>query len=148
MSITDLPHVNAALNGATIVLLAAGLAFIVSGRRQAHKLSMIGALIASALFLISYLIYHFSAGLAKFGGEGVIRPIYFGVLIAHVVIAAVIVPLVPLTAYRALTGRFEKHKRIARWTWPLWMYVAVSGVVVYVMTVHLFPESGGPYAGN
>jgi uncharacterized membrane protein YozB (DUF420 family) len=107
---------------------------------------MIGALTVSVAFLVTYLIYHFNSGLAKFGGEGIIRPIYFTLLITHVAFAAVITPLVPITVYRALKGRFERHKRIARWTWPLWMFVAVSGVVVYVMAVQLYPDAQGPYA--
>jgi putative membrane protein len=146
LQIVDLPHVNAALNGATIVFLAAGLAFIRSGRRAEHRACMIGALTVSVAFLVTYLIYHFNSGLAKFGGEGIIRPIYFTLLITHVAFAAVITPLVPITVYRALKGRFERHKRIARWTWPLWMFVAVSGVVVYVMAVQLYPDAQGPYA--
>ncbi|SUS03801.1 conserved membrane hypothetical protein [uncultured Defluviicoccus sp.] len=139
IEIADLPHVNAALNAVTIVFLAAGFAFIRGGNRAWHRAAMMAALAASAGFLISYLIYHFNSGLAKFGGEGIIRPIYFSILIAHVLIAVVITALVPITVWRALSGRFEQHRRLARWTWPLWMYVAVSGVVVYVMAVHLFP---------
>lgn len=146
LQITDLPHVNAALNGATIVFLVAGLAFILTGRRAEHRACMIGALSVSVAFLVSYLVYHFNAGLAKFGGEGMVRPVYFTLLIIHIAIAAVITPLVPITAYRALRGRFERHKRIARWTWPLWMFVAVSGIVVYVMAVHIYPDPQGPYA--
>jgi uncharacterized membrane protein YozB (DUF420 family) len=107
---------------------------------------MLGAVAVSAAFLVTYLIYHFNAGLAKFGGVGVIRPIYFALLIAHVVIAIVITPLVPITLFRALRGDYDRHRRIARWTWPLWMYVAVSGVVVYVMAIHLYPLAGGPDA--
>jgi len=137
--IADLPHVNAAFNGVTIVFLTFGFYYIRSGNRQRHKACMIGALVASAAFLVTYLIYHFNSGLAKFGGEGIIRPIYFSILIAHVLIAVVITPLVPVTVYRALKGQFDKHKRLARWTWPLWMYVAVSGVVVYAMAIHIFP---------
>lgn len=139
IEIADLPHLNAALNAVTIVFLSAGFAFIRGGNRAWHRAAMIAALAASAGFLISYLIYHFNSGLAKFGGEGIIRPIYFSILIAHVLIAVVITALVPITVWRALSGRFEQHRRLARWTWPLWMYVAVSGVVVYVMAVHLFP---------
>jgi len=146
LQLTDLPHVNAALNGATIVFLAAGLAFIRTGRRAEHRACMIGALSVSVAFLVSYLIYHFNAGLAKFGGEGMVRPVYFTLLIIHIAIAAVITPLVPITAYRALRGRFDRHKRIARWTWPLWMFVAVSGIVVYAMAVHVYPDPQGPYA--
>jgi putative membrane protein len=108
---------------------------------------MLSAVVVSGLFLISYLIYHFNSGLAKFGGEGIVRPIYFGILIAHVIGAVLITALVPITLFRALAERFDRHKKIARWTWPLWMYVAVSGVVVYVLAVHMFPYVGGPDAG-
>jgi len=147
IGISDLPHVNAALNAISIVFLALGLRFILRGDRRRHKAMMLSAATVSALFLVTYLIYHFNSGLAKFGGEGIIRPIYFGILIAHVIGAVVITPLVPLTLYRALRGQYDRHRRIARWTWPLWMYVAVSGVVVYVMATHLFPFTGGPHAG-
>lgn len=140
LEISDLPHVNAAFNGVTTIFLWAGFVFIRKGKKDLHRACMIGALAASLAFLVTYLIYHFNAGLAKFGGEGIVRPIYFGLLIAHIVFAAVIVPLVPLTVFRAATGAFAKHRRIARWTWPLWMFVAVSGVIVYVMAVHLFPQ--------
>jgi putative membrane protein len=146
LSVADLPHLNAALNIVTIVLLAAALAFIVKGDRQNHKRCMLAALAVSAAFLTSYLIYHFNSGLAKFGGEGLIRPAYFTLLILHVAAAVVITALVPMTVYRALKGDFERHRRLARWTWPLWMYVAVSGVVVYVMAIHLYPDPAGPYA--
>lgn len=147
LEIHELPHVNAALNGATILFLAAGLYFILKGRPERHRACMIGALVVSAGFLVSYLIYHFNSGLAQFGGTGTIRPIYFSILIAHIIIAVVITPLVPITVFRALTGRFERHKRIARWTWPLWMYVAVSGVVVYVMAIHIYPYGGADVGG-
>ena len=100
---------------------------------------MLAALAISAAFLAVYLYYHANAGLARFGGEGVIRPIYFTILIAHIVMAVVIVPLVPAAVYLALRGRFERHRRLARWTLPVWLYVTVSGVVVYVMAVHLYP---------
>jgi putative membrane protein len=143
----DLTHVNAALNAATIVFLGMGLWFILQGDRRRHRASMLAALAVSAMFLVSYLIYHFNAGLAKFGGEGAIRPIYFSILILHVVAAVAITPLVPVTVFRAISGRYDRHRKIARWTWPLWMYVAVSGVVVYVMAVHIYPYGGNSYAG-
>ena len=143
----DLTHVNAALNAATIVFLGMGLWFILQGDRRRHRATMLAALAVSAMFLVSYLIYHFNAGLAKFGGEGAIRPIYFTVLALHVVAAVVITPLVPVTVFRALSGRYDSHRKLARWTWPLWMYVAVSGVVVYVMAVHVYPYGGNSYAG-
>lgn len=146
LTITDLPHVNASLNAATIFFLSAGFYFIRTGQKERHRAAMIGALAVSAAFLVTYLIYHFNSGLAKFGGEGIVRPIYFTILIAHIIVATAIVPLVPITVYRALTTSFERHRKIARWTWPLWMYVAVSGVVVYVMAVQIYPYAGGPYA--
>ncbi len=145
LEITDLPHLNATLNGATILFLAGGLYFILNGERERHRACMIAALVVSVAFLASYLTYHFNSGLAKFGGEGLIRPIYFTILIVHILVAAVITPLVPLTAYWALTEQFARHKRIARWAWPLWMFVAVSGVVVYVMAIHLYPDPAGPH---
>ena len=141
--IDDLPHINAALNLVSAIFLALGLYFILRGDRQRHRQMMLSAVAASAVFLVTYLIYHFNSGLARFGGEGIVRPIYFGILFAHVIGAVIITPLVPITLYRALTGQFDRHRRIARWTWPLWMYVAVSGVVVYVMAVHMFPYVGG-----
>ena len=147
IDIAELTHLNAALNAATMVFLGAGLWFILRGERQRHRASMLAAFVVSVAFLSSYLIYHFSAGLAKFGGEGVIRPIYFAILLLHVVAAVAITLLVPITLFRALAGRFDRHRKIARWTWPLWMYVAVSGVVVYVMSVHLFPYAGVLHAG-
>ncbi len=142
IAISDLTHVNAALNAATIVFLGMGLWFILRGERQRHRAAMLAALTVSGAFLITYLIYHFNAGLAKFGGEGLIRPIYFTVLALHVLAATIITPLVPVTVFRALAGRYDRHRKIARWTWPLWMYVAVSGVIVYIMAVHIYPYQG------
>jgi uncharacterized membrane protein YozB (DUF420 family) len=147
IAIADLPHVNAALNAVTIVFLSAGYYFIRSGEREKHKACMLGAIAVSAAFLVTYLIYHFNSGLARFGGEGWIRPVYFTILIVHVIVAVVITVMVPVTVVRALAGRFDRHRRIARWTWPLWMYVAISGVVVYVMAIHMFPY-GGAHAGG
>jgi putative membrane protein len=147
IAVSDLPHVNAALNLLSIVFLALGLYFILHGDWRRHGAMMLSTAAVSGLFLVTYLIYHFNSGLARFGGEGIIRPIYFSILIAHVIGAVAITPLVPITLYRALSGRFERHRKIARWTWPLWMYVAVSGVVVYVMAIHLFPHVGGPDGG-
>jgi len=142
IEIADLTHVNAALNAISVVLLALGYRYIRSGDRIRHRACMLAAVVVSALFLISYLIYHFNAGLAKFGGEGIVRPIYFTLLIVHVLVAAIVTPLVPITVVRALAGRFDRHRKIARWTWPLWMFVGISGVVVYLMTVHLYPYGG------
>lgn len=142
IEIADLTHLNALLNGITVVLLAFGFWFIRNGDRSRHRACMLAATAVSALFLVSYLTYHFNAGLAKFGGEGIIRPIYFSLLIVHVLAAAIVTPLVPITLWRALSGRFAQHRAIARWTWPLWMFVGISGVVVYVMAVQIYPYGG------
>ena len=139
MEINDLPHVMAALNSLSVVLLSAGYYFIRRGRWRHHRACMITALVVSAAFLVFYVIYKANSGFAKFGGEGLVRPIYFSILVVHILGAIAIVPLVPLTVWRALKGRLEDHRRIARWTWPLWVYVGVSGVVVYVMAVHIYP---------
>ncbi len=139
LEIQDLTHVIAALNSATVISLGAGYAFIRHGDKRRHRASMITAIVLAAVFLVVYVIYKANAGFARFGGEGLIRPFYFSILFAHIQGAIAIVPLVPATLYRALKGRFEDHRRLARWTWPLWMYVGISGVVVYVMAVHLYP---------
>ena len=137
-----LVHSNAFLNAVSVVFLALGYAAIKSGDRQRHKKMMLSALAASGLFLISYVVYKLNSGFAQFGGEGIVRPIYFTLLIIHVIGAIAIVPLVPVTVFRALTERFDKHRKIARITWPLWMFVGISGVVVYVMAVHMYPVAG------
>lgn len=143
MAVDDLPHVNAALNALSVAFLLAGFVFIRNGDWRKHRACMIGALAVSALFLVTYVIYKANSGFAKFGGEGVIRPIYFTILIVHVMGAIAIVPLVPITVIRALRGQFDRHRRIARITWPLWVYVGASGVVVYLMAVQLYPYTGG-----
>ena len=141
--IQDLTHVIAGLNGISVVLLLAGFHFIRSGDWRRHRACMLTAVAVSVVFLVFYVIYKANSGFAKFGGEGVIRPIYFTILIAHVIGAIAIVPLVPMTLFRALAGRFADHRRLARWTWPLWLYVGISGVVVYVMAIHLYPHVPG-----
>ncbi len=142
IAITTFPHILAGLNSTTVVLLLSGFYFIRNGQQARHKAMMVSALVSAVLFLIVYVYYHANSGLAKFGGEGVIRPIYFAILIAHVFGAVILTPTVPLLAFRALKGRFDAHKRLARWILPLWLYVSVSGVVVYVMAIHLFPFTG------
>ncbi len=137
--IQDITHVNAALNALSVVFLLLGYRYIRAGKREKHKTCMLIAVAISGLFLIGYVIYKLNSGFAKFGGEGWIRPAYFIFLAIHVVGAIAIVPLVPLTLYRALKGRYEQHKRLARWTWPIWVYVGVSGVVVYILAVHIYP---------
>ena len=137
VSITDLPALNASLNFCSALLIGAGYYFVRHGKVQAHKLCMIAALGVSTLFLTSYLIYHYNAGSVRFQHPGWIRYVYFGILITHVTLAAVILPMVLRTAYLALRGRFANHIRIARWSFPLWMYVSVTGVVVYLMLYRL-----------
>lgn len=128
-----LPSLNAALNSASAVLLTSGYLFIRSKKVTAHKLCMLSAFTTSTLFLISYLTYHYQVGSVPFKGQGWIRAVYFTVLISHTLLAATIVPLVLITLTRALKGNFERHKRIARWTLPLWLYVSITGVIVYWM---------------
>ncbi len=137
--IQNLTHVIAGLNGLSVLFLTAGFVFIRSGDWRRHRACMLAALVVSALFLVVYLVYKANAGFAKFGGEGAVRPIYFSILLIHVVGAIAIVPLVPVTVLRALGGNFGGHRRLARLTWPLWVFVGISGVVVYVMAVHMYP---------
>lgn len=136
IGIQDLPAVNATLNGTSAVLLAAGYTFIRRGQRRAHIRCMIAAVITSALFLTSYVIYHAHIGSRPYPGQGGLRPIYYTILATHVVLAVVIVPLVIMTLARAVRGRFALHKKIARLTLPLWFYVSITGVIVYVMLYH------------
>lgn len=133
MTVTDLPALNAALNTLATVFLLAGYAFIRQGRIGAHRVAMLAALATSVAFLTSYVIYHAQAGSRPFTGTGWIRYVYFAILVTHVVLAIAIVPLVAMTVSRALTARFDTHRRIARITWPLWIYVSITGVIVYVM---------------
>lgn len=131
--VSYLPSVNAALNSASALLLVAGYLFIRNKKITAHKLCMLSAFTTSALFLISYLTYHFQVGSVPFKGGGWMRTLYFTVLVSHTILAVVIVPLVLMTLSRALRGSFERHKRVARWTLPLWLYVSITGVLVYWM---------------
>ena len=128
---------NAMLNGGSAVLLATGYVFIRRRQVIAHLSCMLGAFVLSTGFLISYVLYHFHAGSRPFTGQGWIRPMYFSLLLTHVVLAAAIVPLALTTIWRALSGRFDRHVRIARWTLPLWLYVSVTGVVIYWMLYRL-----------
>ena len=137
MSVSDLPALNATLNAVAALFLAAGYFFIRRRDRRAHRACMLSAFTASALFLISYAIYHANAGSKPFPGTGPARTAYFFVLITHVVLAAAILPMAIVTLSRAWRGRFDRHVRIARWTLPIWLYVSVTGVVVYVMLYRL-----------
>ncbi len=133
MDATDLPTLNACLNSVSAALLGAGYYFIRHQQMQRHRVCMTAAFGVSCLFLASYLYYHYQVGSVPFTKQGWIRPVYFTILITHIVLAASIVPMALVTLYRAMRGRFGAHRRIARWTWPIWMYVSVSGVCIYVM---------------
>jgi uncharacterized membrane protein YozB (DUF420 family) len=133
MTIQDLPALNASLNALATVLLTAGWVLIKQRQRDAHRLCMLSAFAVSSAFLTSYLIYHFNVGSVPFQRQGPIRTLYLTILFTHIVLAAAIVPLILLSLSRALNARFDKHRRIARWTMPLWLYVSVTGVVIYVM---------------
>jgi putative membrane protein len=137
MGIRDLPAVNAALNGITATLLIVGYACIRSGRQRLHKSFMIAAFSVSVLFLASYLWYHAHAGVTRFAGRGWLRTVYFAILSSHTVLAAAIVPLALVTLYRGLNSQHPRHERIARWTLPIWLYVSVTGVIVYVLLYRL-----------
>jgi len=136
ISISDLPTVNAALNATAAILIAAGVYFIKRKNIPAHKACMVSALGVSSLFLTSYLTYHYNVGNIRFTKEGWIRNVYFPLLISHTILAALILPMVLRTAFLAFKGRFRNHVRIAKWTFPAWMYVSVTGVVVYLMLYH------------
>jgi len=140
MSVNDLPAVNATLNGLSAIFLGAGYAFIKKKNISAHRACMITALITSALFLACYLTYHYFHGVTVFKNPPWFRPIYLTILTTHTILAVVIVPLIFITLSRALREQFDRHKRIARWTWPLWMYVSVTGVVVYLILYRIFPQ--------
>jgi uncharacterized membrane protein YozB (DUF420 family) len=133
MSVRDLPHLNAALNATATLLLVLGWRLIRARRAEAHRRAMLGALGCSALFLVSYLVYHFEAGSVRFPGTGAARTAYLAILASHTVLAAALPVLVAVTVSRALARRFDRHRRIARVTLPVWLYVSVTGVVVYWM---------------
>ena len=132
------PALNAALNGTAAVLLLSGYTFILRRHVTAHRMCMVAAFLTSTAFLISYLLYHARVGSVPFLGQGWIRPVYFFILFTHIVFAAAIVPLALVTLSRALREQFDRHKRIARWTLPLWLYVSVTGVVIYFLLYHVY----------
>lgn len=136
-----LPHLNAVLNSLSAGFLVIGYLFIRGRNIRAHRWMMTGALLSSTAFLASYLTYHFVfRGLTRFTGQGLIRPVYFIILFTHTVLAAIILPFVIVTLTRALRGDFARHRRIARWTLPLWLYVSVTGVIVYLLLYQLYPS--------
>jgi uncharacterized membrane protein YozB (DUF420 family) len=133
---------NASLNGISAILLAGGYAAIRAGKRYVHKYFMVSAFGVSTVFLASYLVYHYRVGHVVFQGQGWIRPVYFALLISHTVLAIVIVPLILVTLRRAWLEKFDKHRLIARWTLPLWFYVCVTGVIVYLMLYQIYAPNG------
>ncbi|MSR66638.1 MAG: DUF420 domain-containing protein [Pedosphaera sp.] len=145
MTVQDLPAVNATLNGISTALLLAGFVCIKRGKREAHRNCMVGAFLVSVIFLGCYLYYHFTvAGVTRFVDPAWFKPIYLTILVTHVILAMVIVPLIIMTFSRAIKGDFERHRKIARWTWPLWMYVSVTGVLVYLLLYQVFPQRPVP----
>jgi len=135
----SLAPLNAILNSIAAVLLLAGYIFIRMRWVRAHRACMVSAFVVSTAFFISYLTYHYHVGDVRFQGHGLVRPIYFTILITHIILAAAIVPLVLITITRAIRGNFARHRKIAVWTWPLWMYVSVTGVIVYLMCYQMYP---------
>jgi uncharacterized membrane protein YozB (DUF420 family) len=137
MVLRDLPTLNALLNTTCAILLCWGYVFIRRRDFEAHKKLMLAAFATSVLFLVSYLIYHYNVGSVKFQKTGPIRAVYFAILISHTVLAAAVAPMAVITVRRAWTGQLQEHRRLARWTLPIWLYVSVTGVAVYVMLYHL-----------
>jgi uncharacterized membrane protein YozB (DUF420 family) len=140
MTLQDLPAINAALNTASTLLLLAGFYFIRGSNRTAHRNCMVAAVTTSTVFLAGYLVYHAHAGRTVFREPAWFRPIYLAVLLSHTILAAFIVPLVIATLHQAICGRFERHRAIARWTWPVWLYVSVTGVLIYALLYRIFPQ--------
>ncbi len=136
--INVLPHLNASLNSLTAILLICGLVAIKKGNKLFHRRIMLTAISVSAVFLVSYLIYHFNAPVFQFPGSGITVPLYYTLLVSHVILATVVTPLVCVAAWRALRADFDQHKRIVRWTWPIWMFVTISGVMIYVILYHIY----------
>ena len=140
ISTTELPTLNAALNSLSAVFLFTGYLFIRSRNQSAHRACMLAAFSCSILFLISYLVYHYRVGSVPFKGEGWVRPVYFTILLTHTILAVTVVPLALVTLSRALREKFAAHRRIARWAFPIWLYVSVTGVVIYWMLYGLAPS--------
>lgn len=143
MTVKDLPALNAALNSVCSMLLIVGFFLIRKKRIAAHRRVMLTAFGVSVAFMASYLIYHFQVGSVKFTGEGVWRAVYFAILFSHTVLAIAVPPLAVVTLFRGLSGRYESHRKIARWTLPIWLYVSVTGVLVYLMLYRWFSPPGG-----
>jgi putative membrane protein len=133
MTVHDLPAVNATLNAVAAVLLTIGFVLIRTGRIDAHRRTMIAAFVTSSLFLVCYIVYHAQVGSVRFTRQGFVRPLYFAILVTHVALAGTVLPLAIITLSRGLKARYDRHRAIARWTLPIWLYVSVTGVLVYVL---------------
>jgi putative membrane protein len=143
VNIHDLPLLNALLNGSSALCLLAGFYFIRRREIRKHRVCMIAAFVCSALFLISYVVYHANVGSIRFAGEGSVRALYFTILVSHTLLAATVPALAIITLRRALRARFEQHRKIARWVLPVWLYVSVTGVVIYLMLYRIYPSAWG-----
>ncbi|HMK38923.1 MAG TPA: DUF420 domain-containing protein [Bacteroidota bacterium] len=141
MGVHDLPLLNAVLNGSSALCLVAGYYFVRRRRIRNHRSCMIAAFVCSSLFLASYIVYHANVGSVRFTGEGSFRVVYFTVLISHTILAAAVPPLAIITLKRGLMARFDSHRKIARWTLPVWLYVSVTGVAIYMMLYRFFPSA-------
>ena len=141
MELADLPALNAVLNSIATVLLVSGLIFIKTGRKKQHIICMVSALVVSAAFLTSYLIYHYNYPTTKFAHDGAPKVIYFLILFTHIPLAVINLPMIIMTVVPALRQRFDRHKRVARWTYPIWLYVSVTGVLVYLMLYQWYPAA-------
>ncbi len=139
-TITNLPHFHVSLNASITVILLAAYYFIKTDRPHAHRNSMIAAMTISVVFFASYITYHANVGYTPFKGQGAVRPFYFTLLTSHVVLAAIFLPMIFMTARYAIRGDFDKHLNIARWTLPIWLYVSVTGVLIYILNFHIYTE--------
>lgn len=146
--ISNLPHFQATMNLLCTAALLTGYYFIKKENKEAHKKSMVTALSASVIFMVSYLYYHYNVGTYKFGGEGSIRTVYFTILFTHTVLSVVMLPMIVLTVYRAFRQDFERHPKIARWTLPIWLYVSVTGIIIYTMLYHMYTPIAPPVGVN
>jgi uncharacterized membrane protein YozB (DUF420 family) len=141
MTVSMLPTLNACLNGLSALLLISGYGFIRNHKKNAHRACMVSAFAVSVVFLVSYLVHHYLAGIIYFQGQGWVRSLYFLILTTHTILAVCVPVLAVLTLRQALKGNFQKHKKIARFTFPIWLYVSVTGVVVYFMLYRMYPAS-------
>lgn len=144
MHLSFIPPLNAFLNAASAIFLLCGLTFILSGKIRAHRFCMLSAFVCSTVFLAFYLYFHFHAGLIRFSGQGWIRPVYFSILISHTILAVASLPLILVTLTLALRSNFLRHRSIAKWTYPIWLYVSVTGVIIYWLLYIAYTPIGAP----